>query len=66
MKMDKKLTEIVSYFSKYAWYDNAYATTYKNEYVIIVKKYPYSDDHLFSEYEKNKKVRIRTHVLGGK
>ena len=66
IKMDKNLNKIVSHFSKYAWYDSAYATTYKNEYVIIVKNYPYIDDYLFTEYEKINKVRIRTHVLGGK
>lgn len=66
MKENKTLNKIVSYFSKYAWYDSVYATTYKNEYVIIVKMYPYTDDYLFTEYEKNNKVRIRTHVLGGK
>ena len=40
--------------------------SYKNEYVIIVKTYPYSDDYLFSEYEKSNKVRIRIYPLGGK
>lgn len=66
MKANKTLNEIVSHFSKYAWYDSAYATTYQNEYVIIVKNYPYSDDHLFREYEKTKKVRIIIQPLGGK
>lgn len=66
MKIDKKLNKLIFYFSKYTWYDNAYATTYQNEYVVIVKVYPYIDDYLFTEYEKNNKVRIKIHVLGGK
>lgn len=66
MKANKNLTEIASHFSKYAWYDSAYATSYKNEYVIVVKTYPYTDDYLFTEYEKNKNIRLTIHTLGGK
>lgn len=66
MKVDKNLNNIKSHFSKYVWFDSAYATTYKNEYVIVVNSYPYSEDYLFTEYEKSNKVRIRIHPLGGK
>lgn len=66
MKIDKNIKRIQSHFSEYSWFDSVYATTYKNEYVIIVKTYPYNNDHLFSEYERNNKVRIRIHPLGGK
>ena len=62
----KHLNRIKSHFSKYNWFDSVYATTYKNEYVIIVKTYPYTNDYLFGEYEKTNKVRIRIQTLGGK
>lgn len=66
MKNNKNLDKIKLYFSKYNWYADAYETTYKNEYVIIVDNYPYTEDHLFFEYEKHNNVRIRIHPLGGK
>lgn len=64
MKNDKKLKKINLDFTNQSWFDYAYATMYKNEYVIVVKKYPYTEEHLFFEYEKSNKVRIRIHTLG--
>ena len=66
MKNNKHIDAIKLYFSKYNWFDDVYATTYKNEYVIIMDKYPYNEDYLFFEYEKLNKIRIRIHLLGGK
>jgi hypothetical protein len=66
MKNNKHMNSIKLHFSKYKWFNNIYSTTYKNEYVIIVNDYPYTEDHLFFEYEKLNNVRIRIHVLGGK
>ena len=63
MKSDKHLNKIKSFFSKKDWFDSVYSTTYKNEYIIVVKKYPYTKDRLFSEYEKNNNVRIRIHAI---
>lgn len=64
MKSDKPLKNIKLTFQHKTWYDNAYATSYKNEYVIVVKNYQYTEEHLFFEYERNNKVRIKIHTLG--
>lgn len=66
MKKDKKLDDINLHFGSHSWFDHVYPTSYKNEYVIVVKNYPYTQDHLFFEYEKINKVRIRIHLIGGK
>lgn len=65
MKLDKKLKKIDQHFGRHPWFDSSYATSHKNEYVIAVKTYPYTQDHLFFKYEKINKVRIRIHTLGG-
>lgn len=66
MKKDKQLDNIKLHFGTQPWFDHVYPTTYKNEYVIVVNRYPYTKDHLFFDYEKTNNVRIRIHTMGGK
>lgn len=56
MKNDRHLNKIKLHFGKQPWFDHVYPTTYKNEYVIVVNRYPYTEDHLFFDYEKTNNV----------
>lgn len=57
------ITKITKHFSKYKWFIKVEDTSYQNEFLIFVNKYPYSEDLSFVEYEKKNKIRIKIHAL---
>ena len=57
------IKKITKKFSIYDWFVKVESTSHKNEFMIFVDKYPYSKDNIFSEYEKENKIRIKIHAL---
>ena len=58
-----RLNHIKQHFSQYGWFDRVEKTAYKKEYVIFVNTYPYSQDIVIFDYERQNKIRLRIHAI---
>lgn len=58
-----RIQHIKQYFSQYSWFTKVEKTTYKKEYLLFVSPYPYTQDSVIFNYEKQFKVRIKIQAI---